>query len=650
VRGDALTPGLRAVRIALAAALLALGAWLVGPFRPGALPGPPTLVPGPDQSHIHTILVALWWAAAANAVLVAALLATAGLWMRPLANVPRRIWPHGRRLGTAGAALVLVAVLVAGALRWPLAHGSVWWDEAWTIRNTIVGKLDPAPDDATRTVLEPAPWRKTLWYYHAPTNHVAYTVLARLSNDAWRRLAGERPERFDELALRLPALLSALAAVALLGVLLARLGFARAAPGAAFLLALHPLHVRHGAEARGYGFVVLFAIGGAWLLLRALRGGRWRDFLGYGAVQLLLLWTFPLAIYVPLAFALAGFAAIALGRTWSPADRATLAARFIVANALAAGAFLVLMAPNLAQAAAFKKEWHDDGVLDLVWVKRFWATFASGMPRRAPRADDFWFPTVTNLAERRAWVWPLVFGVLPALAVIGLVRALARPGAAERAAWVGLVGSTALFLLHRELQAFFLLPRFVIFALPAYVALLALGLEGLASAATARLRRPALAAGGLLAAAVAGFFVLVAPALHVLHSRPSTASSELVSFLAKQDGGPAHTLRAGVGLGGDAPRVYDPQIIEVENLAQLEALCARARDEGRPLYVFYAYATVNLKRLPEVFMHIRDTGEFEPVASLPGIDPDMVIHVRRYTGRSFARPDRPLADGGDDGS
>ena len=626
-------PGLRAMRIALAVALLALAAWLVGPYRPGALPGAPTLVPSPGQSHIHTILVSLWWAAALDAVLVLVLLATAGFWMRPLRNVPRAVWPRSRRLGAAGAGLVLLAVLVAGALRWPLAHGSVWWDEAWTIRNTIVGKLDPLPQNPDVAVLEPAPWRKALWYYHAPTNHVAYTVAARISNDAWRRLTNAPRHAFDEFALRLPALVAAAAAVALLALLLARLGFPRAAPFAAFLLALHPLHVRHGAEARGYSFVVLLTIAGAWLLLRALRGGRWRDFLAYGASQLLLLWTFPLAVYVPLAYAIVGFGAIALGRSWGGADRATLAARFLVANALAAMAFLTLMAPNLAQAAAFKKEWHDDGVLDLVWIRRFWATIASGMPLRAPRADDFWFPTVTNLAERRPWVWPTVFGVLPALAALGFVRALARPGAAERATWIGLAGATALFLLHRELQAFFLLPRFVIFALPAFVAMIAVGAEGVVSAACARLPRPGVASAAVLTLLLAGFGLLVAPALHILHSRPSTASAELVVLLAKEGrGAPGGALRAGIGLGGDAPRVYDPLIVEVENLAQLEALCARARSEGRPLYVFYAFATVNMKRLPDVFMHLRDTRQFEPVATLPGIDPDMVIHVRRYTG------------------
>jgi 4-amino-4-deoxy-L-arabinose transferase-like glycosyltransferase len=627
------TPALRGVRIALAAALVALGAWLAGPFRPGALPGSPTFVPEPGQSHIHTVLVALWWAAAVNAALVALLLATSAFWTRPLRRPPRGR-ASGARLGTAGLALVALAVLAAGALRWPLAHGSVWWDEAWTIRNTIVGKLDPAPGDPSRAVLEPAPWRKALWYYHAPTNHVAYTVAARVANDAWRALAGAPPHAFDEFALRLPALVAAVAAVALLALLLARLGFPRAAPVAALLLALHPLHVRHGAEARGYGFVVLFTIVGAWFLLRALRGGRWRDFLAYAASQLLLLWTFPLAVYVPLAFALAGFAAIALSREWSPADRATLAARFVVANVLAAMAFLALMAPNLAQAAAFKKEWHDDGTLDLVWIRRFWATIATGMPLRAPRLPEVWFPTLTNLAERRSWVMPAVYGVLPGLAAIGFARAMRRPGAPERAVWVGLALATGLFLVHRELQAFFLLPRFVIFALPAFLGLTAVGLDGLVAAATRRLRRPERAAVPALALAIAAFGILVAPALLVLHRRPITASSELVAFLAEAGAGiPGGALRAGVGLGGDAPRVYDPHIVEIETLPQLEALCARARESGTPLYVFYAFTTVNMQRLPGLFMHIRDTREFEPIATLPGIDPDMVIHVHRYTGR-----------------
>jgi hypothetical protein len=415
------------------------------------------------------------------------------------------------------------------------------------------------------------------------------------------------------------------------GVLVAELGFAAAAPAAAFLLAIHPLHVRYGADGRGYSFVVLLTLLGGWLLLRALRDGRWRWWLAYGASQFWLLWTFPLAVYVPLSFGLAGIAALAVDRERSAGDRALLAARFAVANVLAAMAFLQLMAPNLAQAAAFKKEWHDAGRLDLYWLQRFWVMMSSGLQVRGPRLPDVWFPALSNLGEARPVLRAVVYGAMPLLALAGVGRALRRGGARERAVWVGLLGPILFFFVHRELQNFFILPRFVIFALPAFVFLPMVGLEGLLRW-VARGRRGAVAVG--LAASLAGFGFLVAPALRVLWTHPATPSRELVALLdGLEKAMPGGILRAGLGLGGDAPRVYDPRIVEVERPEQLEALCERSRREGRPLYVSYAYGTVNQKRLPELFIWVRDPRYFEPIARLDGIDPDMVIRVRRYTGR-----------------
>jgi hypothetical protein len=106
-----------------------------------------------------------------------------------------------------------------------------------------------------------------------------------------------------------------------------------------------------------------------------------------------------------------------------------------------------------------------------------------------------------------------------------------------------------------------------------------------------------------------------------------------VALLAKAgEGVPGGVLRAGIGLGGDAPRVYDPEIVEVERLSQLEALCARSRAESRPFYVFYAYGTLNAKRLPDLFTRVRDPRLFENVGHLDGIDGDLVIRVHRYLG------------------
>src|SRR5262249_42359545 len=156
-------------------------------------------------------------------------------------------------------------------------------------------------------------WANTLFYYRKPTNHVLYSILARTSLAGWRALHGAAPSEWNEFALRLPSFASAVLAVVLLGLLVHDLGFPRAAPAAAFLLAIHPWHIRFGADGRGYSLMVLLAIVAAFCLLHGLRSGRWRWWLGYGAAQLGLLWVHPLALYFPLALAAAGALGIALG-------------------------------------------------------------------------------------------------------------------------------------------------------------------------------------------------------------------------------------------------------------------------------------------------------------------------------------------------
>ena len=160
-------------------------------------------MPGPGQSRIHTVLVGLWWAAALNAALCALLLATSGAWAAPRPPGGGRAAPRVR-LGRSGVLAILAAAALAGALRWPLAHGSVWWDEAWSLRNVLVGNVDPDPADPTRLAFKRASWIETLWYYRAPTNHVAYSVAARVSLGAWRAATGAEPMAFDEFAFRLP--------------------------------------------------------------------------------------------------------------------------------------------------------------------------------------------------------------------------------------------------------------------------------------------------------------------------------------------------------------------------------------------------------------------------------------------------------------
>jgi len=87
---------------------------------------------------------------------------------------------------------------------------------------------------------------------------------------------------------------SALAGVAAVGAILA-LGCAiadrRTAVVAGLLLAVAPLHVWYSREGRMYSLVALCAIVASWFFVRALRGGGWRSWTGYGVVSALGLMT-----------------------------------------------------------------------------------------------------------------------------------------------------------------------------------------------------------------------------------------------------------------------------------------------------------------------------------------------------------------------
>jgi hypothetical protein len=624
---------LRRWRLLLGAVLVLLVAWLLGPYRPWRLPGEPALIPRPGQSRVHIVLVATWWAAAVNAVLCALLLATTRFWAGDEREPLARTAPARSRLPALSLAILLGACALAGALRWPLAQRGVWWDEAWSIRQVLVGTLKPAEEDPARVEFEPVPWSYTFWYYRKPTNHVLYSVAARTSLAAWRAATGAGPEQWDEFAFRLPAFAAALLGVFLLGLLVHDLGFPRAAPAAAVLLAIHPWHIRFGADGRGYSFMVLFAICAAWFLLHALRTGLWRHWLGYAASQLALLWVHPLALHFPVALFAAGVLGIWRGPGGSD-DRRLRLARFAAANVLAGVAFIQLMAPNLAQSLVLSHEWAQQPDSAAQLTRKLWLYLATGLHVRQPRQPDVSFPTLREIWGGGRLVWLVAYVALPALAALGLVRALRPPGPA-RFVFLGLAAAPPLVLLHRALQEFLVIERFAIYGLVAVVPLLVIGTEGVLAA---RLRRAGVAAG--LALFLVAFQVFVAPQTRVLLERPQVPSREVADFLAAAgDGIPGGVIRAGVGLGGDTPDVYDPWIAHVRRRDEITALARQSLAEGRPLYVFYGYGQPNRRRYQDTFRDLDDPRYFEEVAHFGAIESDFVYRVLRYTGQPLVGGD-----------
>ena len=589
---------------------------------PWTLPGGPGFVAERGESLMITAKIALWWAALANALLCGLLFATAPLWAGRCEPAVGSAAPAP--LGRLGWALVVVAVVLGAGLRVPPSLGSLYWDEAWSVKRAVVGGFEVAPDGDSLE-WDGVPWRKTLWTFKKPTNHVGFSVAGRVATDAWRVLGGRPEGAFDELVLRLPSLLASLLAIVGVALLAREWGFAWAGVAAAFLLALHPWHVRFGPAARGYGLVLFFAVGVAFTLGRALAEDRARWWLAYAAALFGLLWSHLFAIYLALSLGIASLAALLVER------RRVAAARLVVASLAAGMALGFVMAPNLAQVPLWE---HVHGIEQGAKVRvkpllDLWAMTARGTPETIlPSAPDLEFPSAGAARSAQPALAVLDRGLAPLLLLAGVYAAARRAGS-RRAVVLGVAGAVPVAIAGAWLQGHSFYVRFAIYGLAAAIPLAAIGAEALAR--TERLRGPAL---GLL---VLGFAVWTAPQNRMLLAHPPSGMRAAVESLAVA--GDSRTVwKAGLGLGGDNPKVYDPWLRYFETLPELHALCAEADAAGAPLYAYYGYASQNRRRRPGPFELLDDPAVFEPAGVFPGAEPEFVYRVFRWTGAGCGAP------------
>ncbi len=146
-----------------------------------------------------------------------------------------------------GAAyLILVTVIALGLRLLRLDGMSIWIDEVFTWEMVAPGQGLHFGE-------------QILAAYQGPLYHAAVWPLVRVSDSVFM--------------LRLPAAVAGALAVPLLGLLVARMWDRTAGRLAALLLAISPFGVWYAQEARGYSFLILFAVAAALVLVAAVRRG-----------------------------------------------------------------------------------------------------------------------------------------------------------------------------------------------------------------------------------------------------------------------------------------------------------------------------------------------------------------------------------------
>ncbi len=337
------------------------------------------------------------------------------------------------RPGRSRVALWTVAALVAAGmlLRAPRLAESLWYDEIAAWATHAAG----GPVAITTSFSE-------------PSNHIAHTLLSWCSVEILGDALG------FELALRLPALLFSLIAIAAMWGLAGEVLGPRPAALAAGLMAVLPVSVLEGAEARGYSMMICFSALASWTLLTNLRRERgWRWVL-YAALCVAGVWAHFVTAFVPIGHAmwLGWSAARGRHRAFALHGAVALAAAGLVAIALYTPALPDLLAARGMYVAT-------DGDEPRVFgVQGFHALLQLG---------GSWY------------AWAAVPGLaLAALGAVAAARAQGPPPSLRDAGAVTLAG-LPVFGLAVLLAGSWMYARFALFSLPGAVLLMSAGLDGI---------------------------------------------------------------------------------------------------------------------------------------------------------------------------
>lgn len=596
-------------RVALGFLAAALVAWLVLAEKPWQIDA------GGKMKLSQVVALWMWWAALLDLIVVGGLFVLCPWWTKPLAvenrkskiENPRWFWP-----------LVVLAMALAAAFALPRMTFGLWDDEELSARQAIVGKFQT--DKETGVVrFRLHRWNETLFDYRTPNNHVLHSILSRLSVDAWRGMVRPAGLPFAEWPMRVPALIFGVLAVAALAWFLKETGFAAAGVVAAFLLALHPWHIRYASEARGYSMViclvpVLFV---CWH--RAMKSGAWKWWAASAVTQFVMVYTHPGILFLLVILNLLTLPVMALSRECAR-PFAAQSGRWFCVNALSALPAFLLMLPLMPQARLyFEQEGYRGVLLGWTWIKGALAFLLVGGPWTAPEG----YPAI-NAPPGVAMV---LMAAAAVLLVVGLGRFASRGGLESCLALTILAAPLMTFGFSR-FRKMMIYESYIIYVLPVLVGFVAIGIWTLCG----MLRKlPAGRAAVPLGAAllVLGFFAVTHSFRSWLVTHPLQQIPESVLFsrgsLDPHQG--AGVLTASFCI---PPYLYDGQMIRTDSVAEFIAVLKRADRENKPLLFNIGMPWAAREYSPGMWSLFNNPQLFSAPRMFPGMDAGLDRIVALY--------------------
>lgn len=584
--------------------LLSLVLWLVVSHRHDWLEAAAKVLAKGRTPRVEVVALGwVWKALAVNAALLLGLLATVRWWAVPRAKDPTATAPASRcpLMGTKTWVLVLLVLGVAVGLRGPRMTLSLYNDEAHNYARLWSGLWETKEGAVS---LDAPRWGETLFWNNAGNNSQLFSLTARscleLAEKAGWRVKGE----VTEWAARLPSLVAGLLTLGVMGALGRRRWGNQGMLLVMLALALHPWHVRYSTEARGYSFMLL---GISLMLLyadRALESGRWRHWAGYGSGLLLCAVSFLGSIYF-LACFLAGL-------LWHQAAEArrtgdgSLLARPLVVSLVAAMAGLVLLWPMIPPLLRVLEE---HGSIQGQMGLRWWRDVGGYLIAGTRWVDEVPQNPVNQALAR--WVgggWWLALVVWLGLMAGGLRQLWKAGGVVRVMAWAAPASVLLAWALMSRKGAY--LNHWYVLHGVLWVALVL----GAGAARLVELRR---VIGSVLV--LAGLLIpgRVAAALRNLpkqHERTPVIDALGAVFpgIGKTDPRPL------LGAFWCNSNLYYPEVVVLRDLAGLEQLIQKARQEARPLYVCFSHRGSALHYNKDLLSAVEDAAVFEQVAVYHG--------------------------------